>query len=397
MALLQDSATERVHGLRRPTKLKTAAITDSSNCVGSGSELCSFEWDMQSTCIPMLPAVRYISRKLAQRKLYVALIVSDQGCTVMPAWHLPRPTQVILTKIVRKACSKFCHGPNWMTAMAANSSKQNATEVFDFDRLDPYLIRRSMIQHEVIFSGEGLILLTIDHVHTFKRFVSMLSTITHAPVSRPKCLFACMELLRRINLIYTGRKPLKGYFLRVYDQIPIDPEILKEVFSTYMMKYGDTSMLGMIPEKPTSTGEDPKSSAKPDTESPTFDFLNDSFPEAFDPGTLNDLPKFVADMPRFVAEIDSSTISSRDSDGISLEDNQSVVTYPKISSPSPVPDSSPKNSGAPFPLRRSNALCYRCRTNLASPTSPDTSRKITTIISPEWERFREIGLGLYVG
>ena len=396
MALLHDSATDRLYGLRQPAKAKTAAITGTPNAVNGGPELCSFEWDMQSTCIPMLPAVRYISRKLAQRKLYIALIVSDQGRTVMPAWHLPRSTQVILTKIARKACSKFRHGLNWITAMAANSSKQNATEIFDIDGVDPYLIRRSMIQHEVVFSGEGLILLTIDHVHTFKRFVSMLSTIAHAPLSRPKCLFACIELLRRINLIYTGRKPLKGYFLRVYDNIPLDEKTLKEVFTTYMMKYGDISMLGMIPEKPKPTDEEMRNPAKPDTESPTFDVLNDSFPEAFDPGSANDLPKLVAGMPRFVAEIDASTISSRDSDIISLEDNQSVVAYPKISPPSPVPDSSSKISSTPFPLRRSNALCYRCRTNLASPSSPDSTRKITTIISPEWERFREIGLGLYV-
>lgn len=396
MTLLQDSATEPVYGLRRPTKAKTAGIMETQNGVGSSPEVCSLEWDMQSTCIPMLPAVRYISRKLAQRKLYVALIVSDQGRTVMPAWHLPRATQVILTKIIRKACSKFRHGQNWMTAMAANSSKQNAHEVFDVDDVDPYLIRRSMIQHEVIFSGEGLILLTIDHVYTFKRFVGMLSTITNAPLSRPKCLFSCMELLRRINVIYTGRKPLKGYFLRVYDDIPVDPETLKEVFTTYMMKYGDISMLGVIPEKPNQAGEDMKNLVKPDIESPTFDLLHDSFPEAFDPGPFNDLPKFVAEMPRFVAEIDSSTISSKDSDGISLEDNQSAVTYPKISSPSSVPDSSSRISKNPFPLRRSNALCYRCRTNLASPSSPDPTRNITTIISPEWERFREIGLGLYV-
>ena len=396
MALLQDSATERVYGLRRPAKAKSDAITGTPNVANSGPELCSFEWDMQSTCIPMLSAVRYISRKLAQRKLYIALIVSDQGRTVMPAWHLPRPTQVILTKIVRKACSKFRHGSNWMTAMAANSSKQNATEIFDIEDIDPYLIRRSMIQHEVIFSGEGLILLTIDHVYTFKRFVSMLSTIAHAPLSRPKCLFACIELLRRINLIYTGRKPLKGYFLRVYDDIPVDEKTLKEVFTTYMMKYGDISMLGVIPEKPKPAAEDLRNSAKPDTESPTFDILNDSFPEAFNPGSVNDLPRLVADMPRFVAEIDSSTINSRDSDVISVEDNQSVVTYPQISTPSPVPESSSQMSGPPFPLRRSNALCYRCRTNLASPSSPDPTRKITTIISPEWERFREIGLGLYV-
>lgn len=394
MALLQDSSARRVYGLRRPTHTTTAAVAGPANGVGSGPEPCSFEWDMQSACIPMLPAVRYISHKLAQRKLYVALIVSDQGRTVTPAWHLPRPTQLILTKIVRKTCSKFRQGPNWMTAMSASSSKQNASDVFDIDGVDPYLIRRSMIQHEVIFSGEGLILLTIDHVYTFKRFVSMLSTIAHA-LSRPKCLSACIELLRRINLIYTGRKPLKGYFLRVYDKIPIDAGTLKEVFTTYVMKYGDISMLGMIPEKPKSTGEDMKYPAKPDTESPTFDLLNDSFPEAFDPGAGDDLPRFVADMPRFVAEIDTRTISSRESDDVSLEDNQSVVTYPKISPPSPVPDSSPRNFSTPFTLRRSNALCYRCRTNLASPTS-DPTRKITTIISPEWERFREIGLGLYV-
>lgn len=345
----------------------------------------------------MLPSVRYVSRKLAQRKLYCALIVSDQGRVVIPAWSLPRTTQLVLTKIVRKACSKFRLGPSWMTTMARNSTKQNASEVFDVGGVDPYLIRRSMIQHEVIFSGEGLILLTIDHVYTFKRFIGMLSSIARAPLSRPKCLVSCVEVLRRINLIYTDRKPLKGYFLRVYENLSIDPETLKEVFNTYTMKYGDISMLGAIPEALPRPSEDRTNPAKLDTESPTFDVLNDSFPEAFDTGTFNDLPKFVAELPRFVAEIDASTISSKDSDGFSFDEEQRAVTYPKISSPSSVPIVSPIISTAPlFPLRRSNALCYRCRTNLASPSWPDPSRNITTIISPEWERFREIGLGLYV-
>jgi hypothetical protein len=397
MALSQSSATERLTGLRRPTKAKTAETVERKESIGSGPELSSFDWDMQSTCIPMLPALRYISRKLAERKLYVALIVSDQGRTVIPSWQVPKPTQVVLTKIVRKACCKFRQDPNWMTVMAANSSKRNATEIFDMDSIDPYLIRRSMIQHEVVFSGEGLILLTVDHVYTFKKLVSMLATIGNAPLSRPRCLFACMELLRRINIIYTGRKPLKGYFLRVYDHIPIEPEILKEVFATYTMKYGDISMLGIIPEDANTTGEDMKPPAQPDTESPTFDVLNDSFPEAFDSGSFNDLPKFVAEMPRFVAEIDSSTINSVDSDLFSLEGNQAAVTYPKISSPSPVPDSGHVGLSAKSgSLRRSNALCYRCRTHVASPSSPDLGQQITTIISPEWEQFREIGLGLYV-
>lgn len=396
MSLLQHSATERIRGLRRPIDAKTTEIADTKGGPTGNAELSSFDWDMQTKCIPMLPAVRYVSRKLAERQLYVALIVSEQGRTVMPAWQLPRATQVILTKIVRKACSKFRGGLNWMAGMAANSTKENAKEIFDVSGFDPYLIRRSMIQHEVIFSGEGLILLTIDHVYTFKQFVSMLSTVTHAPLSRPRCLSSCIELLRRINIIYTGRKPLKGYFLRVYDGIQINQETLKEVFSTYTMKYGDISMLGIIPENTSQGGEDPKYLAQPEIESPTFDILNDAFPEAFNTVAYNELPKFVANLPRFVAEIDSSTTSSRSSDGFSVEENQAVVTYPKISSPSSVPDSSVGFSPNPFPLRRSNALCYRCRTNLPSPTSPDPTRNITTIISPEWERFREIGLGLYV-
>lgn len=390
--MASHTTSERRLGLFRPNEPRSMSPSPDPSSYVSDPERLFCHWDMQNACIPMFPAFRYISQKLAQRKLYIPLIVSEYGHSIIPAWPISRSAQMFLIKTVRKACSRFHYSSNWMTTMAENSTKQNGKTIFGTQCADPYLIRRSLIQHEVIYGSEGLTLLAIDHVYTFKHLLGMLAGNNWIRSSRETCLSSCIELLRRINIIYTGHKPLQGYFLRAYSDIPIKKEILDEVYNAYNSKYGDSSLV-QAPPKGSSQGtkndsDDSRGVVNPISDSPTFDILNDSFPEAFELAAVMELPKFVA-------EIDSSSISSWDSDVFGMEDSLAMVTYPKIKSPSPMPALSASSPPLSYNLHRSNAICCRCHTNSTNTQHPGSTKDTTTILSSEWEEFREIGLGLY--
>ena len=385
MALSIPPSSQRISGLRRPDLKRNGVSEDRRNNPSQDSSFC--HWDTQSTCIPMFPAFRYISRKLAQRKLYIALIVTDYGQCIMPAWPIPRSSQTVLTKVVRKACEKFHFGSSWMTALGATSGKRGSIDFFDINRFDPYLIHRSLIQNEVIFGGDGLTLLSVDHIYTFKHFLGVLSSISWVPLSRMACLASCIELLRRINIVYTGRKPLQGYFLRVYTEVKINQATLEEVCAAYTSKYGKTENLEI--KREAENGEDfsQKTSIR-NTQSPTIAVQHDLGPE------LDGIPINYT-LPKFISDIDSRLSSPWGSDTYYLEERFPIVTYPRIKGLSGVPNSSPQTPPTPNSLHTRNALCSQCRANITSTRSLDAPKDTTTILGSEWESFREIGLGLY--
>lgn len=385
MASLQTPESRQTYGLRRPNESKHIEIPENSSRVVPAQEPPFCHWDTQSSSIPMFPAFRYISHKLAEKNLYIALIVVDYGQGIMPAWSIPRSAQIILTKIVRKACLKFHLGPSWMTALGERSGKRSSKDFFDVNRFDPYLIHRSLIQHEVIFGGEGLTLLSIDHIYTFKHFLGVLSSISWVPLSRVVCLASCIELLHRINTIYTGRKPLRGYFIRVYPDIKVNEATLDEVCTTYNLRHSGSGTPG-VPKEGEDGGPVIEENVLPDTESPTV-VRND-----IDPGMVGVPIEF--ELPKFIVDIDSHTSSPWGSDNLSPEDRFPIVTYPRIRSVSDVPVC-PLTASTPYPRHRRDALCSRCRRNMTSNYSSDFAKDTTTILGSEWECFRAVGLGLY--
>ena len=376
-------------GLHRPDEDTNTMVSENKLDLTLSQEPPFCHWDTQSMCVPLFPAFRYISRKLAQRRIYIALIVTDYGQGIMPAWPIPRSTQVILAKIVHKACLKFHFGSSWMTALGSTSGKRSSKDFFDVDRFDPYLLHRSLVQHEVIFGGDGLTLLSVDYIYTFKHFLAVLSSINWVPLSRVVCLASCVELLHRINNLYTGRKPLRGYFLRVYNDIEINAASLDEVCKAYDLKYGKLDTL----ESTEQTDTDPDAithAALLETKSPTISVRHHT-----DPGTSGIPIGF--ELPKFVADIDSRTSRAWGSDASNADDRFPIVTYPQIKGVSPVPESLLATPSISYPVHRKNALCTRCWATAARGASVDLEEDTTTILGSEWESFRTIGLGLYAG
>ena len=196
----------------------------------------AYHWDLQETCKPMSAAFNYISTKLSQEGLSIHLIISDQHPSVIPVWQLPYKSQVTLCKIVRKACQKYNLAPSWMTALAA-LSKKDLPEVFETFKPDAYIIRRSMLQRELVYSSEGLTLLSIDHIFTLKQLLRTFSKREWVSSSRESCLESCVHLLHRIHRVYTGKPASAAYIERVYKEIPFQGAELEEVIVEYNARY----------------------------------------------------------------------------------------------------------------------------------------------------------------
>ena len=200
----------------------------------------------------MTPALQYISHKLTERELSVALIVSDHEPYVIPVWPLPKKSQLILAKIIRKACSKYKLEPSWLTALASFSNKC-LPKVFDAHRPDDYIVRRSIGQNEVVFSEEGLTLLSIDHTYTFKQLLLTLSKKDWVPHARDVCLSSCVHILNHINEVYTDPKVLKGYLARVFKEVDFKQEEYEEVCSAHSANYCFASIKDVTTVEPVYT------------------------------------------------------------------------------------------------------------------------------------------------
>ncbi|CAF9917484.1 hypothetical protein IMSHALPRED_003595 [Imshaugia aleurites] len=214
--------------------------------------LPSFHWDLRTTCKPMLPAFQYISHKLQQRQLSVPLIISDHQPYVIPVWPLPRRSQLILAKIVRKAVKKFGLEPSWLTAVASVSNKC-LPKVFEAYQPDSYLVRRSIVQNDIIFSDEGLTLLSMDNIYTFKQLLCTLSKPDWVANSRDVCLSSCLHLLQRINEVYTDPKLSRGYLARVYKEVEFKREAFEEVTSAFSTNYCTASIRDLTTLEPDLT------------------------------------------------------------------------------------------------------------------------------------------------
>ena len=312
----------------------------------------------------MTPALQYISHKLTERELSVALIVSDHEPYVIPVWPLPKKSQLILAKIIRKACSKYKLEPSWLTALASFSNKC-LPKVFDAHRPDDYIVRRSIVQNEVVFSEEGLTLLSIDHIYTFKQLLLTLSKNDWVPHARDVCLSSCVHILNHINEVYTDPKVSKGYLASVYKEVDFKQEEYEEVCSAHSANYCLASIKDVTTVEPDYTAlSDIALDWK--CESPVPELQDTS-----DPGSRRSEDDVISP----IGTVDLSTLESWEGEArqeghdILSPLNNPPLSYPQIHRPSEVPESpldpmAPWNSAIPTAL---NSRASRSSTLLPSP------------------------------
>ncbi|KAI5922222.1 hypothetical protein F4810DRAFT_301159 [Camillea tinctor] len=146
--------------------------------------------------------------------------------------------------------------------------------------LNQDLVRRSILQNEVLFSSEGLTLLGLDRLYTFKAALAAYarsipcptgpspSAPLHAPLSSHPVIFAnrdggadrtnnhgnsgmttrleeAVDSLRRLILLANGGRPVpKADLYRSYDWLGVNPRALSEVERMYRRAYGGPERKG---------------------------------------------------------------------------------------------------------------------------------------------------------
>lgn len=103
------------------------------------------------------------------------------------------------------------------------------------------LIRRSLLQNDILFSSEGLTLYSLDRLYTFKSALS-----SYSRTRLPSRLEDAVDELRRLYLSSGGRKVKRADVLRSYDWLGVSEVALGEVDRMYRRAYGGVEGVGVI-------------------------------------------------------------------------------------------------------------------------------------------------------
>ncbi|KAL3447420.1 hypothetical protein BJX65DRAFT_277381 [Aspergillus insuetus] len=207
-----------------------------------------FNFDSETLTPSIIPALEYISAKLQQKMMHVTLLVGrgkpyptgqPSDLIVIPSAALEPSAYRILTRTVAKAAQKFSLGQSWTDALSRSQHERNANE---------YLIERSILQNEVVFSREGLTLLNVDRIYTFKRRLCILSS-KNTPI-RESYINSCVRLLHRTIEDFQGRPFSKAFFHRVYEQLDVHDDLLSQVADVYKHQYHQEGIVLPPPPKP---------------------------------------------------------------------------------------------------------------------------------------------------
>lgn len=191
-----------------------------------------FNFDSETLVPSLIPALEYISSKLQQRMMHVTLLVGRgkpyptgqaSDLMIIPITQLDAQSWRVLERAIAKGSKKFSLGQGWTEALNRSQYERQANE---------YLVHQSIMQNEVVFSQEGLTLLNMDRIYTFKRRLCILS---NAPFSKADdhSMASCVKLLRRLVNDVQGRPFSKAFFHRIYEQLDVRDELLTAVATAY--------------------------------------------------------------------------------------------------------------------------------------------------------------------
>ncbi|KAI5459969.1 hypothetical protein BGZ63DRAFT_405917 [Mariannaea sp. PMI_226] len=156
---------------------------------------------------------------------------STFGMALIHAGDLSEKAERNLRSILDKAAKKFRVGPEWLSPAVSPSQCGLTTQ----------LVHGSIIQNEVLFSAEGLTLLSLDRLYSLKSALSSYSkTRSHLRLED------AVDDLRRIILARNGAKVTKSDILRSYDWLSISSSVLTDLDRMYRRAYGGPDMLGAI-------------------------------------------------------------------------------------------------------------------------------------------------------
>lgn len=236
--------------LRLPLSIGTTRITGDMISPPLSPDF-NFDSDANNALTPsVLPALEYISSKLQQKAMHVTLLVGrgkpfptgdGADLIVLPVTELDAPSWKILYRVVEKAVRKFALGQSWADALSNSQSQRQR-------RANEYLVQQSIMQNEILFSQEGLTLLNVDRIYTFKRRLCVLSAARgrqqqQQHPSEERYINSCVHLLHQTIRDCQGRPFSQAFFHRVYEHLGVSDELLVNVAAAYKAKYGQDGIV----------------------------------------------------------------------------------------------------------------------------------------------------------
>lgn len=141
------------------------------------------------------------------------------------------PDSQSYTYIDRKLVSRS----GWLVPFTSPSTRDLTTQLF----------HSSVVQNEILFSSDGLTLLTLDRLYSIKSALSSYSKTTSA-----LRLEDAVDELRRYVLANNGRKVTRSDLLRSYDWLSVSNSAITDLDRMYRRAYGGPELMGGIAGMP---------------------------------------------------------------------------------------------------------------------------------------------------
>ncbi|KAH0597123.1 hypothetical protein MHUMG1_05433 [Metarhizium humberi] len=172
------------------------------------------------------------------------------GMRFIHASDLSAKDQRIQRAVFTKTARKFSLGSSLSPAVDPSTCGLTAQ-----------LITDSLIQNEILFSSDGLTLLSLERLYSLKSALSSYSkTKAHFRLED------AVDELRRYILANNGEKATKSDLLRSYDWLSVSPTALSDLDKMYRTAYGGPDEVGAI----SGLGPPPPTILPPSTSEPVI-------------------------------------------------------------------------------------------------------------------------------
>ncbi len=177
---------------------------------------------------PMTPSTG-LSSVPTEGSSYGFPMTPQHGVRLIHHGNLPPKAEKTLQAALAKAGRKARPGTHVAPALSAPACGFNAA-----------LFNNSIAQNEVLFSSDGLSLLSLDRLYSLKAALS-----SYSKTGSPLRLEDAVDELRRYVLA-SGRKVSKMHLLRSYDWLNVSHSALSDLDRMYRRAYGGVEMQGGI-------------------------------------------------------------------------------------------------------------------------------------------------------
>ncbi|KAM0334255.1 hypothetical protein ACHAQA_001277 [Verticillium albo-atrum] len=222
-----NSAPTRMSFATSPmSSFKKLVRTGTASSATSGSDSPRLRWPLT----PGTPATPSTASSTVTDGSAGPMAANAFGVKLVQADILTDREERVLRQTIERAEKKFRIGTEWLSPATDAASSGLAAP----------LIRRSLVQNEVLFASEGLTLVSLDRLYTFKAALA-----SFARTGAPLRLEDAVDELRRLVLARRGTVT-KGELVGTYRWLGLSEGALGEVDRMYRRAYGGVGRVGGI-------------------------------------------------------------------------------------------------------------------------------------------------------